>query len=93
MTSAQSALRQARENTAAQKGSFFPQVSGGLSASRNLTPTEAVSPAGPTVSPYYSLITPQLNISFVPDVFGANRRVVEVTAGAGGQRAFPVGET
>jgi NodT family efflux transporter outer membrane factor (OMF) lipoprotein len=77
LTAAQAALRQARENTAAQKGSFFPQVSAGLTASRNLTPTAAVSPAGPTSNPYFSLITPQLNVSFVPDVFGANRRAVE----------------
>ncbi|MGA3000543.1 MAG: efflux transporter outer membrane subunit [Acetobacteraceae bacterium] len=80
MTAAQAALRQARENTLAQKGSYFPQVSAGLSASRNLTPTAAVSPAGPTTNPYYSLITPQLSVSFVPDVFGANRRAVESLA-------------
>lgn len=77
ITAAQAALRQARENTLAQKGSYFPQVSAELSASRNLTPVAAVSPAGPTSNPYYSLITPQLNLSFVPDVFGANQRAVE----------------
>jgi NodT family efflux transporter outer membrane factor (OMF) lipoprotein len=77
ITSAQAALRQARENTLAQTGSYYPQVSAGLSASRNLTPVAALSPAGPTANPYYSLITPQLNVSFVPDVFGANRRAVE----------------
>jgi NodT family efflux transporter outer membrane factor (OMF) lipoprotein len=77
ITAAQAALRQARENTLAQKGSYFPQVSAELSASRNLTPVAAISPAGPTSNPYYSLITPQLNLSFVPDVFGANQRAVE----------------
>jgi NodT family efflux transporter outer membrane factor (OMF) lipoprotein len=77
ITAAQAALRQARENTLAQKGAFYPQVSAELSASRNLTPVAALSPAGPTSNPYYSLITPQLNVSFVPDVFGANRRAVE----------------
>ncbi len=35
---------------------------------------------GPTNNPYYSLITPQLNVSFVPDVWGANRRAVESLA-------------
>jgi len=77
ITAAQAALRQARENTLAQKGSYFPQVSGGIAASRNLTPIAALSPAGPTGNPYYSLITPSLSVSFVPDVFGANRRAVE----------------
>ena len=77
VTAAQAALRQAHELTAAQRGFYFPSVSGDISASRNLTPVEALSPAGPTGNPYYSLITPQLNVSFVPDVFGANRRAVE----------------
>jgi NodT family efflux transporter outer membrane factor (OMF) lipoprotein len=77
LTAAQAALRQARENAAAQRGSYFPQVSGEFSASRDLTPTAALSPASATGNPYYSLITPQLNVSFVPDVFGANRRAVE----------------
>jgi NodT family efflux transporter outer membrane factor (OMF) lipoprotein len=77
ITAAQAALRQARENTLAQKGSYFPQVSGGVTGSRNLTPVEALSPAGPTGNPFYSLITPSLSVSFVPDVFGANRRAVE----------------
>jgi NodT family efflux transporter outer membrane factor (OMF) lipoprotein len=77
ITAAQAALRQARENVAAQKGSYYPQVSGEFSASRNLTPLAALSPASATGNPYYSLVTPQLNVSFVPDVFGANRRAVE----------------
>ena len=73
----QAALRQARENVAAQQGFYYPSVSGGIEASRNLTPLAALSPTGPNGNPYYSLITPQLNVSFVPDVFGANRRAVE----------------
>ncbi len=77
LTAAQAALRQAHENTLAQRGAYFPTVDAQFGASRNLTPVEALSPAGPTPNPYYSLITPQLNISFTPDVFGANRRAVE----------------
>jgi outer membrane protein TolC len=77
LKAAQSALRQASELVAAQRGAYFPQVSAGLSASRNLTPTAALSPTSPTGNPYYSLITPRLSVSFVPDVFGANQRAVE----------------
>jgi NodT family efflux transporter outer membrane factor (OMF) lipoprotein len=77
LPAAQAALRQAQENVAAQRGYYYPTVSAELNASRNLTPTASVSPASATGNPYYSLITPQLNISFVPDVFGANRRAVE----------------
>jgi outer membrane protein TolC len=62
------------ENVAAQRGSYYPSVWVGVDASRNLT---AVSPASASGNPYYSLITPLLNVSFVPDVFGANRRAVE----------------
>jgi NodT family efflux transporter outer membrane factor (OMF) lipoprotein len=77
LPAAQAALRQAQENVAAQRGYYYPTVSAELNASRNLTPTASVSPASATGNPYYSLITPQLNISFVPDVFGSNRRAVE----------------
>jgi NodT family efflux transporter outer membrane factor (OMF) lipoprotein len=77
LNAAQAALRQARENVAAQRGVYFPTVTGEFSASRNLTPTASLSPASASGNPYYSLITPQLNVSFVPDVFGANRRAVE----------------
>jgi len=77
LTAAQAALRQARENVYAQQGAYYPQIGAGFSASRNLTPLGAVSPASASGSPYYSLITPQLNVSFVPDIFGANYRAVE----------------
>jgi NodT family efflux transporter outer membrane factor (OMF) lipoprotein len=77
LPAAQAALRQAQENVAAQQGFYYPSASFGLEANRNLTPVAAVSPASASGNPYYSLITPQLNVSFVPDVFGANRRAVE----------------
>jgi NodT family efflux transporter outer membrane factor (OMF) lipoprotein len=77
LPAAQAALRQALENVAAQRGSYYPSVSAELNASRNLTAVSSVSPAGPNNQPYFSLVTPQLNVSFVPDVFGANRRAVE----------------
>lgn len=80
LTAAQAALRQAHENTLAQKGSYYPSVEAQFNASRNLTPLEALAPIGSTDNPYYSLITPQLNVSFVPDVWGANRRAVESLA-------------
>jgi NodT family efflux transporter outer membrane factor (OMF) lipoprotein len=80
LTAAQAALRQAHENTLAQTGFYYPSVTGSFDASRNLTPTESLSPAGPTTNPYYSLVTPQLSVSFTPDVWGANRRAVESLA-------------
>ena len=74
---ARAALRQANELVAAQRGAYFPSVSAGLSASRNLTSTKSLSPAGPTSNPYYSVFTANLGVTFTPDVFGANQRLME----------------
>jgi NodT family efflux transporter outer membrane factor (OMF) lipoprotein len=74
---AQQGLRVARENVAAQKGSFYPSVAASFTPSRNKTATGALSPASASGNPYYSLYTSQLSISYVPDVFGLNRRTLE----------------
>jgi len=73
---AQAALRVAQENVLAQKGAFYPSVSGTFSAGRHKT-SEEVSPFTASGALYYSLYTPQVSVSYVPDVFGLNRRTVE----------------
>jgi NodT family efflux transporter outer membrane factor (OMF) lipoprotein len=80
VASAQAALRQAMENTAAQRGSYFPMVQGSFDASRNRDATGVVQPTLQSGTPLYNLFTPQVTISYVPDVFGANRRAVESLA-------------
>lgn len=80
VASAQAALRQALENTAAQRGSYFPTVQGEFDASRNRDATGVLQPTLNSGSPLYSLFTPQVTVSYVPDVFGANRRAVESLA-------------
>jgi NodT family efflux transporter outer membrane factor (OMF) lipoprotein len=75
--SAQAALRQALENTAAQRGSYFPAAQGAFDASRNLNATGVLAPNLASGTPLYNLFTPQVTVSYVPDVFGANRRQVE----------------
>jgi NodT family efflux transporter outer membrane factor (OMF) lipoprotein len=80
VASAQAALRQALENTAAQRGSYFPMVQGSFDASRNRDATGVVQPTLQSGTPLYNLFTPQVTISYVPDVFGANRRAVESLA-------------
>jgi NodT family efflux transporter outer membrane factor (OMF) lipoprotein len=77
VASAQAALRQAMENTAAQRGSYFPSVQGSFDASRNRDATGVVQPTLQSGTPLYNLFTPQVAISYGPDVFGANRRAVE----------------
>jgi NodT family efflux transporter outer membrane factor (OMF) lipoprotein len=77
LDAAQAALRQARENTYAQQGAYYPSVSANFSPSRNKTATGNLSPNSASGSPYYNLTTAQVAVSFTPDVFGANRRAVE----------------
>jgi NodT family efflux transporter outer membrane factor (OMF) lipoprotein len=77
---AQAALRVAQENDFAQQGAYFPAVTGSFSPSRSKTATGAVSPASASGSAIFSLFTAQLSVSYVPDVFGLNRRTVESLA-------------
>ena len=78
--SAQAALRQALENTAAQRGSYFPAVQGEFDAGRNRNATGVLAPDLASGTPLFNLFTPQVTVSFVPDIFGANRRQVESLA-------------
>ncbi len=78
--SAQAALRQALENTAAQRGSYFPAVQGAFDASRNRNATGVLAPNLASGTPLYNLFTPQVTVSYVPDIFGANRRQLESLA-------------
>ena len=78
--SAQAALRQAQELTAAQRGSYFPTVQGEFDGSRNRDATGVVQPTLQSGTPLYNLFTPQVTISYTPDVFGTNRRQVESLA-------------
>jgi len=76
LKAAQAALLVARENVLAQRGAYYPSVSGSFSATRAKTSNE-LSPV-PNASVFeYSLFTPDVSVSFVPDVFGLNRRTVE----------------
>ena len=73
---AQAALLVARENTLAQRGAYYPSVTGGFSATRAKSSSN-LSPVTNTNALDYSLYTPQVSVSYVPDVFGLNRRTVE----------------
>jgi NodT family efflux transporter outer membrane factor (OMF) lipoprotein len=77
LKAAQAALEVAHEDVLAQRGSFFPAVSAGFSASRQRDPSAALAPVPSNNAYLYSLFTPQLAISYAPDVFGLNRRTRE----------------
>ena len=74
--SAQAALTAAHEGLMAQRGAYYPSASAGFSYSRNKT-SDQVSPNTASGDVNYSLYTPQVTVSYVPDVFGLNRRTVE----------------
>src|SRR5271167_1822048 len=76
LKAAQAALLVARESVLAQGGAYYPSVAGGFSASRSKSSNE-LSPVPNSNTFNYSLYTPQVSVSFVPDVFGLNRRTVE----------------
>jgi NodT family efflux transporter outer membrane factor (OMF) lipoprotein len=76
LKAARAALSAARENVLAQRGAFYPNVSANFSASRQRQSGQ-ISPALNANVFLYNLFTPQVSISYVPDVFGLNRRTVE----------------
>ena len=88
---AQAALTIARENVLAQKGAYWPNASAGFSASRQEQSEQlAPIPNFPTTTAEftYDLFTPQVSVSYVPDVFGVNRRTVESLVAQENQARF-----
>ena len=85
---AKAALSQARDLTRSAEGGFFPTLQGDFSPSRNKTATGALSPASANGSPYYSLYTAQLTVSYTPDIFGGIRRQVESLAAQAEMQRF-----
>jgi len=76
LKAAQSALLVARENMLAQRGAYYPSVTAGFSATRQRQ-SEAIAPTPNSNVFQYNLFTPQVSVSYVPDVFGMTRRSVE----------------
>jgi NodT family efflux transporter outer membrane factor (OMF) lipoprotein len=76
LKSARAALLVAHETTLAQRGYYYPTLTAGFSADRSKTSSE-LSPFTASGQLVYSLFTPQVSVSYVPDVFGWNRRMVE----------------
>ena len=80
LKAAQAALLVAHENTRAQHSATLPQVSAGIGVTREKDPSAALAPVPSNNAFLYTLATPQLSISYVPDVFGLNKRTVEASA-------------
>jgi NodT family efflux transporter outer membrane factor (OMF) lipoprotein len=92
LKAAQAALIVARENVLAQRGFYYPSVTGGFSATRAKSAND-LSAVTNTSALNYSLYTPQVSVSFVPDVFGLNRRTVESLQAQALQARFALAAT
>lgn len=76
LAAARAALRVADANAAAERAAFFPGLSAGFGATRQQT-AGTLSPVLSGPAQTFNLYTPQLAISYVPDLFGGTRRTVE----------------
>src|SRR5580700_10724243 len=79
LQAAEAAIKVARYNALAQRGLYFPQISGNSNGSDSLIANPRQVPPIPTIGPQdeFTLVTNQLTVSFTPDVWGANFRAVE----------------
>jgi NodT family efflux transporter outer membrane factor (OMF) lipoprotein len=77
LEAAQAALRQANETVAAQRGSYYPSVSGSVGAQRQKASGASFGIPGFPSSYFYNLDSAALNVSYTLDVFGGVRRQVE----------------
>src|SRR5580693_9213280 len=76
LKAAQAALSVTRENVLAQRGVYYPSVAASFAASRQRQSGQ-IAPALNSNAFLYNLFTPEVTVSYVPDVFGLNRRTVE----------------
>src|SRR6202795_732983 len=79
LQAAEAAIKVAQYNAQAQRGLFFPQVTGNSTSSDILVANPGQVPPIPTAGPQsqFTLVTHQLTVSFAPDIWGGNFRAVE----------------
>ena len=79
LQAAEAAIKVARYNALAQRGLYFPQLTGNSATQQILVANPQQVPPIPTAGPQseFSLVTNQLTVSFVPDIWGGNVRAVE----------------
>jgi NodT family efflux transporter outer membrane factor (OMF) lipoprotein len=75
LQSAEAAIKVAQYNALAQRGLYFPQVTGNTTASPQLLSNDVTS--DPSTQTSFTLYTHQLTVNFVPDIWGGNFRAVE----------------
>jgi NodT family efflux transporter outer membrane factor (OMF) lipoprotein len=90
LQAAEAAIRVAQHNALAQRGLFFPQVTGNSTSSDFLIANPGQVPPIPTEGSQsqFALVTHQLTVSFVPDIWGGNFRAVESLDAVSEQQSF-----
>ena len=78
LDAAQAALRQAQENVYAEQGTLFPQANLNFQAEKERF--SGATFGEPSNHAVFGLVTPSVNISYAPDVFGGTRREIESLA-------------
>lgn len=87
LAAAEAAVRMAEANALAQRGLLFPNVTGGFNSSRQQVPVDLQSPLESNAH-LLSLHTGQVTVSYLADVWGGTRRLVESTDSQAEMRAF-----
>ncbi len=77
--SAEAAVRVAQANSRVARGALLPQVEGSFSPTRQMISNNANTSDVPSGARTYSVITAQLSVTYVADVFGGTRRQIEAT--------------
>jgi NodT family efflux transporter outer membrane factor (OMF) lipoprotein len=79
LAAAEAAVRVAYANAMAQRGALFPSVDANLEGTRQRPAGMIVDPVTSQESktPIYNVTTRQVSVSFVPDIWGGTRRLVE----------------
>ncbi|MGA8170403.1 MAG: efflux transporter outer membrane subunit [Methylocystis sp.] len=75
LEAADAAIRVAQYNADAATGAFFPQI--GLNSNSSYTLSSGDSTTTTVTQSAYSFFTKQVQISYAPDIWGANLRTVE----------------
>ena len=88
LAAAEAAVRVAQANALALRGTLFPLINASFDASRQQVPVQTLDSNAASGAAIYSLYTPQVTVSFVPDVFGGTRRAIESADAQAEQAAF-----
>jgi NodT family efflux transporter outer membrane factor (OMF) lipoprotein len=91
LQAAQAALWQAKENLYASQGKLMPQLDANASAERQqFSPSEFGGVGPPFI---FNLFQSTVNVSYAPDVFGGQRRLIETQAALADYQRFQLEAT